>query len=39
MKPKCPKCEKNSFTYERLAGGIYVVYCIDCGHIIGCAAN
>ncbi len=42
-KPKCPKCEKNEFGYEFMQGEtndcIYILFCKDCGHVVGCTAT
>jgi len=40
--PKCPECNAKEFSYDRIhrAGSdifIYIVYCTECGHIVGCA--
>ena len=39
-KPTCPKCGKHEFKHEAVkssgsSAGVYVVFCIGCGHIIG----
>jgi len=46
MLPKCPECGGNSFDqkdlnevcFDKRVGKdfVYIVYCDDCGHIIGC---
>ena len=35
--PKCPECGGNNFR-KKYFDGIYIVYCDNCGHIIGCIA-
>ena len=42
--PKCPKCEQSNFIAKNIEkdGGyrsdcVYVVYCTNCGHIVGTA--
>ena len=36
--PKCPECGGHNFRDKRISttGMIKIVYCDDCGHIIGC---
>ena len=35
IEPKCPKCGKSNFDSMYIAS-FHIVYCTDCGHIIGC---
>jgi hypothetical protein len=35
--PKCDKCGKGYFSYEKVSGSnsTYLIYCTSCGHIVG----
>ena len=33
--PTCPKCGKHVFFRKDLGGCVLLVYCFNCGHVIG----
>lgn len=40
MEPKCPKCGSGNISDTDLIGGkTILVYCTNCGHIIGWVAK
>lgn len=37
--PKCTECKKGEFKFAPIqhdADTVLIVYCADCGHIVGC---